>query len=58
MTLIPESIIPLLAILCPIIAAFFIVLFDKRQNVREELTLIASIAMFLLIMSMVQTIFE
>ena len=58
MLLIPELIIPLLAILCPVIAAFFSVLFDKRQNVREGLTIIASIAMLLLIMSMTPTILE
>ena len=54
--LIPIPYRPLLAILCPAIASIFIVLFGKRPNIRESWTMLASIAQFLIIFSMVPTI--
>lgn len=46
------SIRPLLAISCPFICAFLILLFRKRPNIRESCTMVASIIQFLIIFSM------
>lgn len=54
--LIPINYRPLLAILCPAIAAIFIVLSGKRPNVRESWTMFASIMQFLIIISMAPSI--
>jgi multicomponent Na+:H+ antiporter subunit D len=51
-----ESIRPLLAISCPFICVFLIVLFSKRPNIRESCTIFASILQFLIIFSMVPII--
>jgi len=53
-----ESITPLLAILCPAIAAPLILLSKRHPNIREGWTLAASIAMFSLILSMAPKILE
>ncbi len=47
-----ESISPLLAISCPFICVFLIMLFRKRPNIREGCTIFASIVQFLIIISM------
>ncbi len=47
-----ESISPLLAISCPFICVFLIMLFRKRPNIREGCTIFASILQFLIIISM------
>ncbi len=47
-----ESISPLLAISCPFICVFLIMLFSKRPNIREGCTIFASILQFLIIISM------
>ena len=47
-----ESISPLLAISCPFICVFLIMLFRKRPNIREGCTIFASILQFLIIFSM------
>ena len=52
------SIKPLLAISCPIICAFLILLFRKRANIRESCTIIAGILQFLIIISMAPTILQ
>jgi formate hydrogenlyase subunit 3/multisubunit Na+/H+ antiporter MnhD subunit len=54
--LIPIAYRPLLAILCPAIGSIFIVLSDKRPNIRESWTMLASILQFLIIFSMVPVI--
>ena len=51
-----ELLTPLFAILCPAIAAPLILLSRKHPNVREGWTMVASIAMFLLVLSMVPKI--
>ncbi len=56
--MIVESIRPLLAILCPAIGSILIILFSKRPNIRESWTMLASIAQFLIIFSMISTIIE
>ncbi|MCW3141077.1 MAG: monovalent cation/H+ antiporter subunit D family protein [Methanophagales archaeon] len=56
--MIEESIRPLLAILCPAIGSILIVLFRKRPNIRESWTMLAGIAQFLIIFSMVPLIIE
>ena len=56
MTEIVESIRPLLAILCPAIGSILILLFGRRPNIRESWTMLASIAQFLLIISMAPVI--
>lgn len=43
---------PLLAILCPTIASFLILLSGRRPNIRESWTIIGSILMFLTVLSM------
>jgi multicomponent Na+:H+ antiporter subunit D len=53
-----ESIRPLLAISCPFICVFLIVLFSKRPNLRESCTMFASFAQFLIVFSMVPIIIE
>lgn len=50
--MIVESIRPVLAISCPFISVFLILLFNKRPNVREACTMLASTAQFLIIFSM------
>jgi multicomponent Na+:H+ antiporter subunit D len=52
------SIKPLLAISCPILCAFLIILFRKRPNIRESCTIIAGILQFLIIISMAPTILQ
>ncbi|MBC8462567.1 MAG: monovalent cation/H+ antiporter subunit D family protein [Deltaproteobacteria bacterium] len=47
-----ESIRPLLAILCPLTCAVFILLFRKRPNIRESCTIVAGVIQFLIIISM------
>lgn len=47
-----ESIRPLLAISCPFICVFLIMLFRKRPNIREGCTIFASIMQFLIVFSM------
>ena len=47
-----ESISPLLAISCPFICVFLIMLFSKRPNIREGCTIFASILQFLIVFSM------
>ncbi len=56
--MIVESIRPLLAISCPFICAFLILLFRKRPNIRESCTMFASILQFLIIFSMAPIIVE
>ncbi len=56
--IVESSLKPLLAILCPAIGSILIVLFSKRPNIRESWTMLASIAQFLIIFSMVPTIIE
>jgi len=51
-----ESLIPLLAILCPAFAAPLILLFGKHPNIREGWTIAAGLAMFSLIFSMIHTV--
>nr|QNO54018.1 NAD(P)H-quinone oxidoreductase subunit 2, chloroplastic [Methanosarcinales archaeon ANME-1 ERB6] len=51
-----ESIIPLLAISCPFICVFLILLFSKRPNIRESCTMLASIMQFLIVISMAPVI--
>ncbi len=53
-----ELMTPLFAILCPAIAAPLILLSRKHPNVREGWTLVASIAMFSLVLSMAPTILK
>ena len=43
---------PVLAILCPIIVSFLILLSGRRPNIRESWTIIGSILLFLIILSM------
>jgi multicomponent Na+:H+ antiporter subunit D len=47
-----ELMTPLFAVLCPAIAAAFILLFRSHPNIREAWTIAASLATFLLIISM------
>jgi len=47
-----ESISPLLAISCPFICVFLVVLFRKQPNIREGCTILASIMQFLIVFSM------
>lgn len=47
-----ESIRPLLAVLSPAICAYLIFLFRKRPNIRESCTIIASLILFLIVISM------
>lgn len=58
MTVVVESIIPLLAISCPAICALLILFFSKRPNIRESCTIIASIFQFSIIFSMAPIILE
>jgi multicomponent Na+:H+ antiporter subunit D len=58
MTVVVESIRPLLAISCPAICAYFIFLFRKRPNIRESCTIIASIIQFAIIISMAPIILK
>ena len=53
-----ELMTPLFVILCPAIAAIMILLFDKRPNIREGVTIVASVAMFSLVLSMISPILE
>jgi multicomponent Na+:H+ antiporter subunit D len=53
-----ESIRPLLAISCPFVCVFLILLFRKRPNIRESCTMFASILQFLIIFSMAPIIVE
>jgi multicomponent Na+:H+ antiporter subunit D len=50
--MIVESIRPLLAISCSFICVFLVLLFNKRPNIREACTMLASTAQFLIIFSM------
>jgi len=54
--MIEESILPLLAILCPAIASVLIVLSGKWPNIREGWTMLASVLQFLIVFSMVPRI--
>ena len=47
-----ESIRPLLAILCPFISVFLVLIFSRHPNVREGCTMLASIIQFLIVISM------
>ncbi|MBN1762839.1 MAG: monovalent cation/H+ antiporter subunit D family protein [Methanomicrobia archaeon] len=51
-----ELMTPLFVILCPAIASPLILLFGKRPNIREGVTIAAGIAMFSLVLSMIPTI--
>jgi len=53
-----ESIRPLLAILCPFICVFLILLFRKRPNIREICTMFASILQFLIVFSLIPIVVE
>ena len=53
-----ELMTPLFAILCPAIAAPLILLSRKHPNVREGWTMVASIAMFSLVLSMAPTVLK
>jgi len=53
-----ESLRPWLAIACPALSAILVLLFSKRPNVREGWTLLATIAQFSIIFSMVPMILE
>ena len=53
-----ELMTPLLALLCPAVAAPLILLFDKKPNIREGWTIAAGIAMFALVLSMVPVILQ
>ena len=48
-----ESLRPVLALACPLSAAILILLFSMRPNVRESWTVIASLAQFAIVVSMV-----
>ncbi len=52
----PLSVIPLLVILCPALAAPLILLSSKHPNMREGWTIAAGLAMFSLIYSMIQRV--
>ena len=43
---------PVLAIMCPIIASFLILVSGRRPNIRESWTIIGSISLFLIVLSM------
>lgn len=47
-----ELMTPLIALLCPLVASALILLSRKHPNIREAWTIAASIAMFLLVLSM------
>jgi formate hydrogenlyase subunit 3/multisubunit Na+/H+ antiporter MnhD subunit len=49
---------PLIAALCPTIAALLILLFRRHPNVREACTIIGSVALFLVVMSMVPSVLQ
>jgi multicomponent Na+:H+ antiporter subunit D len=51
-----ESMMPLLAILCPMTASILIILSDKYPNIREGWTILASVTQFLIIFSMAPVI--
>lgn len=53
-----ELLTPLFVILCPAIAAPLILLLGKRPNIREGVTIAASVAMFSLVLSMISPILE
>ena len=47
-----ETIRPVLTLLCPLTAAVFITIFRNHPNLRESSTLVASVAQFLVVLSM------
>jgi len=49
---------PLIAALCPTIAAFLILISRRRPNVREACTIIGSVALFLVVTSMVPSVLQ
>jgi formate hydrogenlyase subunit 3/multisubunit Na+/H+ antiporter MnhD subunit len=53
-----EMLTPLFVILCPLIAAPLILLLGKWPNIREGVTIAASIATFSLVLSMINPIVE
>ncbi|MBL7195637.1 MAG: monovalent cation/H+ antiporter subunit D family protein [Desulfobacterales bacterium] len=53
-----ESIRPLLAVSCPAVCAFIILLYRKQPNIRESCTIIASIIQFSIIILMAPIILE
>jgi formate hydrogenlyase subunit 3/multisubunit Na+/H+ antiporter MnhD subunit len=50
---IPEYLRPVLALGCPALGSIFILLFGRRPNLREGVTLLASLLQFLIVFSMV-----
>ncbi len=56
MTLVVESIRPLMAVACPLICAVVIPLFNNRPNIREGCTLTAGVLQFFIIISMAPVI--
>ena len=53
-----HSIVPLLAILTPVVAAVLIVLSSRRPNLRETWTVLAALAMLGLVASMLPTVLD
>ncbi len=49
---------PLIAALCPTIAALLVLLSRRHPNIREACTIIASLALFLVVISMVPSVLE
>ena len=52
MTEIVQSIKPILAVGCPLLAALFIFMLRKRPNIREGITILAALVQFAIILSM------
>ena len=51
-----DSFKPLLAVMCPLLCAIFILLFRQRPNWRESATILAGILQFAIIISMAPAI--
>ena len=47
----------LLAVLIPLIGSILVMLLDKDENIRETISSVSSIALFVVVCSMVPTIF-
>jgi len=53
---IPEYLRPVVALGCPALGSIFILLFGRRPNLREGVTLLAGLLQFLIVFSMVPTV--
>lgn len=53
---IPESLRPVVALGCPALGAIFILVFSRRPNLREGVTLLASLLQFSIVFSMVSKV--